>query len=87
MAESQNATVPPEVLEWLGIEYYNEKNFQAAEKYLSALRKTDNAGKVRPYYSIHLDAATEAEKFARSGEAFVKYLQTAKDPVVRLSVY
>src|SRR5437762_7819890 len=36
MAESRNGgmNVPPEVLEWLGIEYYNEKNFQAAEKYL-----------------------------------------------------
>src|SRR5216117_3832483 len=34
MVNSPNANVPPEVLEWLGIEYYNEKNFQAAEKYL-----------------------------------------------------
>src|SRR5881398_647127 len=29
MASSATANVPPEVLEWLGIQYYNEKNFQA----------------------------------------------------------
>src|SRR6266550_2195971 len=28
MANSPNTNVPPEVLEWLGIGYYNEKNFQ-----------------------------------------------------------
>src|SRR5437667_1077684 len=56
MAESRNGgtNVPPEVLEWLGIEYYNEKNFQAAEKYLSALRKIDTAGKVKPDYLFYL---------------------------------
>src|SRR5437763_786096 len=32
MAASPNVNIPPEVLEWLGTEYYNEKNFQAAEK-------------------------------------------------------
>src|SRR5205814_474117 len=48
MANSPNTNVPPEVLEWLGIGYYNEKNFQAAEKYLSALRKIDNPGSVKP---------------------------------------
>ena len=39
VAESRDGAtnVPPEVLEWLGIEYYNEKNFQVAEKYLSVL--------------------------------------------------
>src|SRR5213596_3385906 len=42
--------VPPEVLEWLGIEYYNEKNFQAAEKYLTALGTTDTANKIKPDY-------------------------------------
>src|SRR5438045_8916894 len=46
MAASPNVNVPPEVLEWLGIEYYNENNCQDAENYLSALRKIDNAGSV-----------------------------------------
>ena len=42
MAASPNANVPAEILEWLGIEYYNEKNYAAAEKYLSALGKIQN---------------------------------------------
>ena len=87
MADSPNANVPPEVLEWLGIEYYNEKNFQAAEKYLSALRKTDNAGKVKPDYLFYLgDAATKLKNLPEAEEAFAKYLQTAKDPAGKAKV-
>jgi TolA-binding protein len=89
MAESGNGgtNVPPEVLEWLGIEYYNEKNFQAAEKYLSALRKTDNAGKVKPDYLFYLgDAATKLKNLPEAEEAFAKYLQTAKDPAGKAKV-
>ncbi len=87
MASSPNVTVPPEVLEWLGIEYYNEKNFQAAEKYLSALRKADNAGKVKPDYLFYLgDAATKLKNLPEAEEAFAKYLQTAKDPAGKAKV-
>ena len=89
MAESRNggANVPLEVLEWLGIEYYNEKDFQAAEKYLSALRTTDNAGKVKPDYLFYLgDAATRLKNLPEAEEAFAKYLQTAKDPAGKAKV-
>src|SRR6266568_7927552 len=57
MANSPNVNVPPEVLEWLGIEYYNEKNFQAAEKYLSALGKIDNRGGLKPDFLFYLGDA------------------------------
>src|SRR6266446_1284695 len=81
MANSPNTNVPPDVLEWLGIEYYNEKNFQAAEKYLSALRKIDNPGNVKPDFLFYLgDAATKLKNFSEAEEAFGRYLQTAKDP-------
>ena len=81
MANSPNANVPPEVLEWLGIEYYNEKNFQVAEKYLSALRKIDNPGSVKPDFLFYLgDAATKLKQLPEAEDAFGKYLQTAKDP-------
>jgi TolA-binding protein len=87
MASSPNANVPPEVLEWLGIEYYNEKNFQAAEKYLSALSKSDSTGKVKPDYLFYLgDAATKLKNVAEAEEAFSKYLQTAKDPAGKAKV-
>jgi len=89
MTESHNSgtNVPPEVLEWLGIEYYNEKNLQAAEKYLSALRKIDTAGKVKPDYLFYLgDAATKLKNLPEAEEAFAKYLQTAKDPAGKAKV-
>jgi len=89
MAQSSNGStnVPPEVLQWLGIEYYNEKNFQAAEKYLSALRTTDTTGKVKPDYLFYLgDAATKLKNFPEAEEAFAKYLQTAKDPAGKAKV-
>src|SRR5213595_1812342 len=87
MAESPNANVPPEVLEWLGIQYYNEKNFQAAEKYLSALSKIDNPGKVKPDYLFYLgDAATKLKNLPEAEEAFAKYLQTANDPAGKAKV-
>src|SRR6266536_4588562 len=73
MANSPNVNVPPEVLEWLGIEYYNEKNFQAAEKYLSTLRTTDTAGKVKPDYLFYLgDAATKLKNLPEAEEAFTR---------------
>ena len=81
MANSPSTNVPPEVLEWLGIEYYNEKNFQAAEKYLSALRKIDDPGSVKPDFLFYLgDAATKLKNLPEAEEAFARYLQTAKDP-------
>src|SRR5437016_4811093 len=87
MASSPSANVPPEVLEWLGIQYYNEKNFQAAEKYLSALRKIDNSGNVKPDSLFYLgDAATKLKNVAEADDAFSKYLQTAKDPAGKATV-
>src|SRR5213593_4302016 len=87
MASSPSANVPPEVLEWLGIQYYNEKNFQAAEKYLSALRKVDNPGSVKPDFLFYLgDAATKLKNLPEAEDAFSKYLQTAKDPAGKAKV-
>jgi TolA-binding protein len=42
---NSNARVPAEILEWLGVEYYNEKNYTAAEKYFTALGQSENLGK------------------------------------------
>jgi len=87
MPNSPNTNVPPEVLEWLGIGYYNEKNFQAAEKYLSALRKIDNPGSVKPDFLFYLgDTATKLKNLPEAEDAFAKYLQTAKDPAGKAKV-
>ena len=87
IANSPNTNAPAEVLEWLGIQYYNEKNFQAAEKYLAALRKIDNPGKVKPDFLFYLgDAAAKLKNMAEAEDAFSKYLQTAKDPAGKAKV-
>src|SRR6184192_154705 len=87
MANSPSTNLPAEVLEWLGIEYYNEKNFQTAEKYLSALRKIDNPGNVKPDFLFYVgDAATKLKNLPEAEDAFGKYLQTAKDPAGKAKV-
>jgi TolA-binding protein len=88
MAQSRDGgiSVPPEVLEWLGIQFYNEKNFQAAEKYLGALRKVENPH-VKPDFLFYLgDAAVKLKNVAEAEEAFSKYLQAAKDPAGKAKV-
>jgi TolA-binding protein len=87
MANSPNVNPPPEVLEWLGIEYFREKNYQTAEKYLSALGKIDNRGGVKPDFWFYLgDAATKLKNLTEAEDAFGKYLQTAKDPAGKAKV-
>ncbi len=87
MANSPNVNVPPEVLEWLGIEYYNEKNYEPAARYLSALGKIDNRGNVKPDFLFYLgDAATKLKNLPQAEDAFGKYLQVANDPAGKAKV-
>jgi TolA-binding protein len=87
MATNPGTSAPAEILEWLGIEYYNEKNYEAAEKYLGALGKIDNRGGVKPDFWFYLgDAASKLKNFTEAEEAFAKYLQTATDPAGKAKV-
>jgi len=87
MAAAPETNVPAEVLEWLGIEYYNEKNYQAAEKYLGALGKIDNLANTKPDFWFYLgDAASKQKNFGEAEQAFEKYLQTATDPAGKAKV-
>lgn len=87
MQAKPNSTVPGEVLEWLGIEFYNEKNYEAAEKYLSALGKIENPGNVKPDFWFYLgDAASKQKHFGEAEEAYSRYLQTATDPAGKAKV-
>jgi TolA-binding protein len=98
MAAAPTAPIPSEILEWLGIEYYNEKNFAAAEKYLSALGKSadgtgssrvevENPPNVKPDFWFYLgDAASKLQNFDEAEAAFSKYLQTATDPAGKAKV-
>ncbi len=98
MAAVPNTSLPGEILEWLGIEYYKEKNFAAAEKYLSALGKstvgtgpsgaeTGQPPNVKPDFWFYLgDAASKLQNFDEAEGAFRKYLQTATDPAGKAKV-
>jgi len=87
MTASPNGNVPGEILEWLGIEYYNEKNYAAAEKYLSALGKVNNSTNVKPDFWFYLgDAESRLQNFAAAENAYGRYMQTATDPAGKAKV-
>jgi TolA-binding protein len=86
LKSNTQGTIPAEILEWLGIEYYNEKNYTAAEKYLAVLGKIDNPP-VKPDFWFYLgDAAAKQQKFDEAESALGKYLQLATDPAGKAKV-
>ncbi len=81
---ASDASVPSEILHWLGIESYNEKNFAAAEKYLSALGRGDTSN-VNPEFWFYLaDAQNKLGKFAAAEESYERFLQTTTDPAAKV---
>ena len=84
LAASPNTKLPPEILEWLGVEYYNEKNYAAAEKYFSVLGPSDSLGNVKPDFWFYLaDAETKLGNFAKAETAYENYLRVATDPAAK----
>jgi TolA-binding protein len=79
LSQNPNARIPAEILESLGTDCYNEKNYAAAEKYLSVLGKIDNPP-VKPDFWFYLgDAAARQQKFDEAENALGKYLQISTD--------
>jgi TolA-binding protein len=86
LTENPDARIPAEILEWLGTEYYNQKNYAAAEKYLGLLGKIDNSS-VKPDFWFYLgDAAARQQKYEEAEDALGKYLQIANDPAGKAKV-
>ena len=84
LAASPNTKLPPEILEWLGVECYNEKNYAAAEKYFSVLGQSDSLGNVKPDFWFYLaDAETKLGNFAKAETAYENYLRVATDPAAK----
>jgi TolA-binding protein len=84
VAANPEARVPAEILEWLGIEYYNEKNYVAAARFFELLGKSENLGNVKPDFWFYLaDAQTKLKNFAGAETAYEKYLQVATDPAAK----
>ena len=85
LGTAPDSHIPGEILLWLGIEYYNEKNYAAAEKYLSALGKSDNLAGVNPDFWFYLaDAQTKQGDFLGAEASYEQYLRNATDPAAKV---
>src|SRR5204863_8958826 len=81
LAAGDNTIIPPEVLEWLGIEYYNGKNYILAEKYLGVLARIKNPAGLRPDFWFYLgDAAVHLKHYDVGENAYSRYLKVSTDP-------
>ena len=86
LAAKPDGNIPAEILETVGLEFYNEKNYAGAEKYLSALTKLKSTT-IKPDLWFYLgDAESRLSKFAEAEEAYAHYLQTATDPAGKAKV-
>jgi len=79
-----NGQVPAEILEWLGIDYYNAKNYPAATKYLTALSKAANATNLQPDFWFYLgDAQMKLDQPAAAESSLQTFLQTSTDTAAK----
>jgi TolA-binding protein len=87
LAAKPDGNIPAEILESVGLEFYNEKNYAGAEKYLSALSRLKNSGNIKPDILFYLgDTETRLGRFAEAEEAYGQYLQNATDPAGKAKV-
>ena len=84
LAAAPDAKIPGEILNWLGIEYYNEKNYAAAEKYLGALSTGETANVSSDFWFYLADAQNKQGHFAAAEESYQRYLQTTNDPAAKV---
>ncbi len=79
-----NAQVPAEILEWLGLEFYNAKDYAPATRYLTALSKTGNVSSVKPDFWFYLgDAQMKINQPADAEASLQKFLENTGDPAAR----
>ncbi|MDQ6939174.1 MAG: tetratricopeptide repeat protein, partial [Verrucomicrobiota bacterium] len=84
LAAGSDAKIPGEILQSLGIEFYNEKNYAAAEKYLGLWAKSDQPNS-NPDFAFYLaDAQSKLGKFSSAETSYERFLQTATDPAAKV---
>ncbi|HMJ06145.1 MAG TPA: tetratricopeptide repeat protein [Chthoniobacterales bacterium] len=84
LATAPGAKIPGEILQTIGIDVYNEKNYAAAEKYLRLLGESEQTN-VSPDFWFYLgDAQTKLGKFTEAEGSYERYLQTATDPAAKV---
>ena len=80
-AASPDGQVPAEILEWLGVEFYNAKDYAGAVNYLTALSKSGNVGSVKQDFWFYLGDAQMKLKHPSDAEAALQtFMQTVNDP-------
>ena len=80
-ATSPDGQVPAEILEWLGVEFYNAKDYAGAAKYLTALSRSSNVGSVKQDFWFYLgDAQMKLNQPSDAEAALQKFIQTVNDP-------
>ncbi|HSU86421.1 MAG TPA: tetratricopeptide repeat protein, partial [Chthoniobacterales bacterium] len=83
-AASPDGQLPAEILEWLGLESYNAKDYAAAAKYLGALSKSAALASVKPDFWFYLgDAQMKLNQPAEAETALQKFVQTSTDPAAK----
>ncbi len=83
LASGREAPIPGEILQWLGLDYYNEKNYAAAEKYLSALGANEGSNVNADFWFYLADAQMKTGKVSDAEGSYERYLQTTSDPAAR----
>jgi TolA-binding protein len=84
LAADPQAQVPSEVLHWLGLEFYNEKNYASADKYLRVLGRNENSSVPPDFWFYLADAQTKLAKFAEAEASYEQYLRTSGDPAAKV---
>jgi len=84
LISSSNGQVPAEILEWVGVEFYNTKDYAPAAKYLTALSKAANVSSVKPDFWFYLgDAQMKLKRPGEAEAALQAFLQTKTDPAAK----
>ena len=79
-----NGQVPAEILEWLGLEFYNAKDYAAGAKYLSALSKTGNVTSVKPDFWFYLgDAQMKLNQPTEAEKSLQQFVASTNDPAAK----
>lgn len=73
--------IPEEILRWLGDQYFQEKSFENAAKYLAILTAREDA-KPADYLKL-AKSRLELQQFAVASQVLTKYLTQVKEPPSR----
>ncbi len=79
-----NAKIPGEILQSVGIDFYNEKKYAEAEKYFALLGSGEQTSVSPDFWFYLADAQTKQGKLTEAEASYEKYLQTTTDPAAKV---